>query len=152
MKIINFFPTFLNHTIGKIAGQPFRLAPFQQFTMYNVFAWKRRSDGLRRIRTVYDKRAKKNGKTAEMAGLGLYCQSFDKEMGAQVYVGATKEEQARLCWQQASDFVNSPVSNPGLRQMGFFTQQRVAKRGIGKNGPGVDLRVFVESKHQAIGR
>ncbi len=125
MRIIKFFPACLNHTIGKIAGQPFHLAPFQQFTMYNVFGWKRKSDGLRRIRTVYDKRAKKNGKTAEMAGLGVFCLSIDKEMGAQVYVGATKEEQARLCWQQAADFVNSPVANPVLRKIGFFTQQRI---------------------------
>lgn len=125
MKVINFFPTFLNHTVGKMAGQPFHLAPFQHFTMYNVFAWKRKADGLRRIRTVYDKRAKKNGKTAEMAGVGLYCLSFDKEMGAQVYVGATKEDQARLCWMQAEDFINSGVANPALKKMGFFTMQRV---------------------------
>jgi phage terminase large subunit-like protein len=36
MQIVNFFPTFLNHTKGKMAGQPFILAPFQQFTLYNV--------------------------------------------------------------------------------------------------------------------
>jgi phage terminase large subunit-like protein len=36
---INFFPSFLNHTKGKMAGKPFVLAPFQQFTIYNVFAW-----------------------------------------------------------------------------------------------------------------
>jgi hypothetical protein len=27
--------------------------------------------------------------------------SFDLEMEAEIYVGATKEEQARLCWEQA---------------------------------------------------
>jgi phage terminase large subunit-like protein len=48
------FPSFLNHTKGKMAGKPFVLAPFQQFTIYNVFAWK--SLSYRRINTVYDKR------------------------------------------------------------------------------------------------
>lgn len=126
MRIIEFFPAFLNHTTGKMAGQPFHLMPFQQFTMYNLFGWEDKK-GIRRINTVYDKRAKKNGKTAEMAGLALYCMSFDMEMAAQVFVGATKEEQARLCWNQAKMFIDSPVANPALSQLGFKCFQRIIR-------------------------
>ena len=125
MQIVNFYPTFLNHTIGKLAGKPFILAPFQQFTMYNVFGWTKIETGNRRINTVYDKRAKKNGKTAEMAGMALYCLSFDLEMEAQVFVGATKEEQARICWKQAKMYIESPVANPALRKMGFTCMQKI---------------------------
>jgi phage terminase large subunit-like protein len=132
MKIVNFFPTFLNHTIGKLAGKPFILAPFQQFTMYNIFGWIDVKTGFRRINTVYDKRAKKNGKTAEMAGLALFCSSFDLEMEAQIYVGATKEEQARICWKQAKMYIDSPVANPALRNMGFYCQQKII--GFKKTG------------------
>jgi phage terminase large subunit-like protein len=132
MQIINFFPAFLNHTIGKLAGQPFVLAPFQQFTMYNIFGWIDKKTGFRRINTVYDKRAKKNGKTAEMAGLALFCSSFDLEMEAQIYVGATKEEQARICWKQAKMYIESPVANPALRKMGFYCQQKII--GFKKTG------------------
>ncbi|KQS45924.1 hypothetical protein ASG38_15045 [Flavobacterium sp. Leaf359] len=124
MHIIDFFPRFLNHTKGKMAGKPFELAPFQQFTLYNVFGWIEDRRGVRRINTVYDKRAKKNGKTAEMAGLSLYCMSFDLEMEAEAYVGATKEEQARLCWEQAKMFIESPLANPALQKMGFYVQQK----------------------------
>lgn len=132
MQIINFYPTFLNHTIGKLAGKPFVLAPFQQFTMYNVFGWIKKETGYRRINTVYDKRAKKNGKTAEMAGMALYCLSFDLEMEAQVFVGATKEEQARICWKQAKMYIESPVANPALRNMGFNCMQKII--GFKKTG------------------
>lgn len=125
MKIVNFYPTFLNHTIGKLAGKPFELAPFQQFTMYNLFGWINIETGFRRINTVYDKRAKKNGKTAEMSGLALFCLSFDEEMEAQIYVGATKEEQARICWKQAKMYIESPVANPMLRKMGFYCLQKI---------------------------
>jgi phage terminase large subunit-like protein len=125
MRIVDFFPTFLNHTKGKMAGKPFILAPFQQFTMYNIFGWIKSSNGFRRINTVYDKRAKKNGKTAEMAGMALYAMSFDLEMEAEIYVGATKEDQARLCWEQAKMFIESPVANPNLRKMGFYTMQKI---------------------------
>ena len=127
MRILQFFPTFINHTTGAMAGQPFRLQPFQAFTMYNLFAWCNAVDGSRRIRTVYDKRAKKNGKTAEMAGLALYCMSVDLEMEAQIYVGATKEAQAKLCWTQARQFIESPAANKALKQMGFFCLQSEIK-------------------------
>jgi phage terminase large subunit-like protein len=122
MFAVTFFENFLNHTEGKMAGKPFVLAPFQQFTIYNVFGWKD-ATGKRRIKTIYDKRAKKNGKTAEMAGVALYCMSFDEEIKAQVFIGATKEEQARLCWNAAKDFIDSFVANTRLKQLGFRTMQ-----------------------------
>lgn len=122
MFAVTFFENFLNHTEGKMAGKPFVLAAFQQFTIYNVFGWKD-ATGKRRIKTIYDKRAKKNGKTAEMAGVALYCMSFDEEIKAQVFIGATKEEQARLCWNAAKDFIDSFVANPRLKQLGFRTMQ-----------------------------
>lgn len=128
MRAILFFQTFLNHTVGKLAGKPFVLAPFQQFTIYNVFGWLD-SRGFRRINTVYDKRAKKNGKTAEMAGLGLLGMTFDMEMGAQIYIGATKEEQAMLCWKQARSFIESPLANPAIRHIHFKVLQKVIENG-----------------------
>ena len=123
MAMIDFFPMLMNHTKGKIAGKPFYLAPFQQFTVYNVFGWKNINDNTRRIRTVYDKRAKKNGKTAEMAGWAILMMAFDEEMEGEIYVGATKEAQAKLCFNQVASFINSPVSNSTLRKIGFEKQQ-----------------------------
>lgn len=126
MQIINFFETFLKHTIGKMAGQPFILSPFQQFTLYNVFGWQEQTPigPKRRINNVYEKVGKKNGKTAVMAGVGLYCMSFDLEPGAQVYVGATKEEQAKICFNQAVDFIKY---SPELRKIGFSVYQKEIK-------------------------
>ena len=60
---------------------------------------------IRRINNVYEKIGKKNGKTAVMAGLALYHLSFEMEPGAECYVGATKEEQAKLCFHQACEFI-----------------------------------------------
>lgn len=160
MQAVNFFPTFLNHTKGKMAGNPFILAPFQQFTIYNIFGWIKKNNGFRRINTVYDKRAKKNGKTAEMAGLALFAMSFDLEMEAEIYVGATKEEQARLCWEQAKMFIESPVANPALRQMGFYAMQRIigfkktnakmrALGGDSKTQDGINCHVGIIDEYHA---
>jgi phage terminase large subunit-like protein len=124
MQIINFFPTALKHTKGRVAGKPFVLAPFQQFTMYNLFGWKD-AEGKRRINTVYDKRAKKNGKTAEMAGMALGVMTLDHESSAEVYVGATKEDQAKLCWDQAADFIEHAAhASPFLAGLGFRKLQK----------------------------
>jgi len=123
MRIVNFFPNFLNHTKGRMAGKAFHLAPFQQFCLYNVFAWKN-ARGFRRINKVYDKRAKKNGKTAEMAGVALFMLCLDGENESEVYVGATKEDQAKICWKQARQFIESPMANKLLKKAGFYTKQR----------------------------
>lgn len=125
--IINFFEKLLHHTKGKSAGHPFLLSPYQQFTLYNLFAWQTKNENgqtIRLIRNVYQKVAKKNGKTAELSGIGLYIKAFDGEEGAEVYVGATKEEQAKLCFQQASDFV---FKSTLLQQIGFKVYQKEIK-------------------------
>lgn len=131
MHIINFFHKFLKHTKGKSAGQQFILSPYQQFTLYNLFAWmeiKFNAAGdrvdTRRINEVYEKVAKKNGKTAVMAGVGLYCMAFDEEEGAEIYIGATKEDQAKLCFNQATEFVNA---SGVLQHIGFTTYQRTVR-------------------------
>lgn len=124
MMVINFFEKILFHTKGKkYAGKPFLLSPFQQFTYYNVFAWmqiKTDSD-VRRINNVYEKIGKKNGKTAGIAGLGLFHLSFDMEDGAECYIGATKEDQAKLAFSQACEFVNKSTL---LKELGFKIYQK----------------------------
>jgi phage terminase large subunit-like protein len=123
MFVIDFFPKFLTHTKGPMAKSktPFELSPYQQFTLYNIFAWINAKTGLRRINFVYEAVARKNGKTTQLAGLGLYCQSLDGEQGPEIYVGATKEAQAKTLWEQAYEFVNKSIL---LRTLGFKNTQR----------------------------
>jgi phage terminase large subunit-like protein len=126
MHIIKFFPLALQHTSSEVAGKPFILSPYQQFTVYNLFAWKRydnKGNKIRVFRKVYEKVARKNGKTAVMSGIGLYCQAFDDEKGAEVYVGATMEKQAKLVWQQAVNFIKT---SKFLKQCGWtYTQSEI---------------------------
>lgn len=122
--VIRFFENVLRHTKGrKHSGQPFILSPYQQFTLFNLFAWQTKNEeghSIRLIRNVYERVAKKNGKTAIMAGVLLYCLAFDDEPGAEVYIGATKEEQAKLCFSQAAEFINHNVL---LREIGYRVLQ-----------------------------
>ena len=123
MFVVNLFPILFVHTKGPLAKTktPFTLSPYQQFTIYNIFAWKITETGLRRINFVYEAVARKNGKTTQLAGLGLICQAFDEEEGSEIYVGATKELQAKTLWDQAYEFVMKSVA---LRAVGFKNTTR----------------------------
>lgn len=123
MFVINFYPTFLVHTKGPLGKlrQPFELVPYQQFTLYNIFAWQYVDTGLRRLNFVYEAVARKNGKTTFLAGLGLFGQALDGEEGPEIYVGATKELQAKTLWEQASAFVDKSLM---LRKLGFKNTNR----------------------------
>ena len=123
MRAVAFFPKFLQHTKGPLAKlrMPLQLSPYQQFTFYNIFAWKNTENGFRRITKIYEKVARKNGKSAQVAGFGLYCQAFDEEEGAEVYVGATKEAQAKVLWDQAAQYVYKSLP---MRYLGYANTTR----------------------------
>ena len=116
MRIIRFFPRFLKHTKGKFAGKSFELSPHQAFELYNIFGWKHKDTGLRRFKEVYNEEAKKNGKTAKLAGLAIYMLGFDGEQGAQVFSFAVEKAQARLSFEQAQEFIRASAD---LRRAGF---------------------------------
>lgn len=96
---LDFF-FFLKHSKGEFAGQSFKLEPWQQFIIYCVFGWKR-AGGLRRFRNAYVFVARKNGKSTFAAGIALYLFFADGEPGAEVYVAATKKDQARIVFKEA---------------------------------------------------
>jgi phage terminase large subunit-like protein len=97
-EVIDFF-AMLRHSKGKWSGKSFVLEPWQQFIIWVVFGWKR-IDGTRRFNTAYQEIARKNGKSTQLAGIGLYGLGFDDENGAEIYSVATKEEQAKITFSE----------------------------------------------------
>lgn len=96
----------LKHTKGEWAGQKFILEPWQQFVVWNIFGWKL-ADGTRRFRYVYIEIARKNGKTALSAGIGLYMLFADGESRPEVYSAATVKDQAKICFADAVEIVKN---------------------------------------------
>ena len=105
MRAINFIER-LKHTKGEWAGQRFRLEPWQQFVLWNIFGWKL-ANGTRRFRYVYIEIARKNGKTALSAGVGLYMLFADGEARPEVYSAATVKDQAKICFADAVEIVKA---------------------------------------------
>lgn len=105
MRAIHFIEK-LKHTKGEWAGQQFRLEPWQQFVLWNIFGWKN-ADGTRRFRYAYIEIARKNGKTALSAGIGLYMLFADGESRPEVYSAATVKDQAKICFSDAAEIVKA---------------------------------------------
>lgn len=105
MRAIHFIEK-LKHTKGEWAGQRFRLEPWQQFVLWNIFGWKK-ADGTRRFRYAYIEIARKNGKTALSAGIGLYMLFADGESRPEVYSAATVKDQAKICFSDAVEIVKA---------------------------------------------
>lgn len=108
----------LRHTKGKWASRyggrdtKIKLEPWQKFHIGSIFGWVR-PDGSRRFRHAYIEVARKNGKTTEGAGMANYAFWADRprEVGPEVYFGATKQEQAAIAWREAKMQIRS---NPTL--------------------------------------
>lgn len=113
LKAIKFIER-LKHTKGKWAGKPVVLEPWQQFIVYNIFAWKR-ADGTRRYRYVYIEVARKNGKTTLSAGIALYMLFADGEFRPEVYSVATVRDQAKICFADAVEIVKNTALKSRLQ-------------------------------------
>lgn len=104
---VYFFETFLRHSKGKWAGQPFKLLDWQRTQLIMPLLGWMRPDGTRRFRTAYAQVAKKNGKSTLAAGLNLYMLVGDGEMGAEVYCAAVDRPQAGIVFREAASMVKA---------------------------------------------
>lgn len=95
------FVEMMPHVKGKWAGTPLKLEPWQSFIFVNLFGFEHIGNGLRRFRRAFVFVPRKNGKTACAAPLGLGMLTIEAEPGAEVYCGATSEDQANEVFRPA---------------------------------------------------
>jgi phage terminase large subunit-like protein len=99
--VVRFFANDLKLTDGQWAGQPFKLAPWQEQDIIRpLFGWKRK-DGTRRYRRAIVWLPRKNGKTELAAGVSFIPLVLDGEPGAQVYSIAMSKDQASIVFKKA---------------------------------------------------
>lgn len=127
-RVIAYFAKF-KHTKGEFANKKFELEPWQDFYLCNIYGWFR-ADKTRRFNTVYLDIGRKNGKTSMAAIQGLYGLFGDRETRAEVYAAATKEEQARICLDEAKAFLKTI---PGWKKIfNLFTKAITVEEVGGK--------------------
>lgn len=109
----SFFPMALRHSKGsKFAGHPFHLEPWQLFIVWSIYGWKRTADDSRRFRYAHLSFGRKNGKSTLAAGFALIGLVMDREPGSEIYIAATKKDQAKCVFDEA---VRMRTSNESLK-------------------------------------
>lgn len=109
------FINALRHVKGEWAGQPFRLRPWQEHFVRELFGTLR-PDGLRQYRTASLWLGRKNGKTSLAAAIALYLLVGDGEPGAEVILAACDKDQASLVFDIAVGMVRqSPYLSGRLK-------------------------------------
>ena len=96
----------LCHTKGEFHGQPFKLLPWQEKVVRDVFGTVRDDDpSMRQYTTAYIEVAKKNGKSELGAAIALNMLCNDDEWRAEVYSCASDRQQAAIVFDVAVDMV-----------------------------------------------
>lgn len=109
-RAVAFFPRYLRHREGRLAGERFFLEKWQRTIVEDVFGWKRKGPNgqrlqLRRYRVVYIEIPRGNGKSTFAAGLALILLAADGERAAQVYSAARDRSQAKIVYSIARSMV-----------------------------------------------
>jgi phage terminase large subunit-like protein len=106
---------------GDFAGKPLELRIDQKFVVWCMMGWRQAADGLRRFRQIQFEIARKGGKStwaAYVACLLLYMDS-PVERGAQGYVAATKQDQAKIVWNAGLKMIQK---SPALMKRAKITE------------------------------
>lgn len=113
---IEFIEKFCRHSKGKWAGKPVVLELWQKAIVQAIFGFVDEETRLRKYKKAILFVARKNGKSTLDSGLSLYMLTKDGEGGAEVYSVATKKEQAKIVWDEATRMVRqSPQLNARLK-------------------------------------
>lgn len=100
---------------GRISRKPFKLLPWQEKIIRDVFGTVRDEDpSMRQYNQVYIEIGKKNGKSELGAALALNMLVNDDEWKAEVYSCASDRQQAAIVFDVAVDMVKQ---NPTLSKL-----------------------------------
>jgi phage terminase large subunit-like protein len=97
------FAQLMPHIKGDWAarGQRIKLERWQVFILSSIFGWVHSVTGKRRFRVADVIVPRKNAKSTLAAVIGLYMLAADGEFGAEVYSGATSQDQAMEVFRPA---------------------------------------------------
>lgn len=104
-EIANKYITFIERLVfteGAKQGQLIQLENWQAFYISQIFGWVSKTDPTKRrfVETTLCV-PRKNGKSTLIGIISLACAYLDNEARGQVYMAATSQKQARLCFDSA---------------------------------------------------
>ena len=137
------FIEFLPHVKGKWSGSKIKLQPWQKFIICNLFGWQNKETHLRRFQRAFIFLPRKQGKTTIAAAIGLLMLTAESEPGAEIYCGATSEDQANEVFRPAKAMSEKAegfkdLYNVDVMKSSIFREEGLSffRKLIGKPGEG----------------
>ena len=95
------------HTKGVLAGERIEPHIIHKFVFGNVYGWVHRETGHRRFKKMYWQVARKNTKSQSLALVALFelFVFLGNQEQSEVYIAATKREQARIVYDEAHNML-----------------------------------------------
>lgn len=144
------------HTKGYLAGTYIDPVPIQMFIFGNLYGWKRVKDGTRRFRLSYWQVARKNAKTQSNACVASYEMSALGEPNAEVYIGATQTDQAKILWNETyRQIMNSDFKDKFEKSYGNIVHTKsgsitkALSKEAGKTGDGLSPQAGLVDEYHA---
>ena len=116
-SIVDWFK-YLRHSKGVLAGQPIYLTTWQKFCLCQIYGWVRMETRTRRFRKSYKQVARKNAKSQEQAGVGLYEMSVTATKNhevAETYTAGTKRDQSKVVFREADLMLRGSPLKPKFK-------------------------------------
>lgn len=106
-EFIISFQEFFKFADGIKAGQPMKMARFQEWIVGNIFCWKHKEHGYVRFTKAYIQIARKNGKSMILGYIG-FIKSLLYDY-AQVYCVASKRDQAEIVIKEIKKMLDKAI-------------------------------------------
>jgi phage terminase large subunit-like protein len=110
-EFIISFQDFFKFADGIKAGQPMKMAKFQEWIVGNIFCWKHKEHGYVRFTRAYIQIARKQGKSMLLGYIG-FIKSLLYDY-AQVYTVASKRDQAEIVIKEIKKMLDQSI--PSVR-------------------------------------
>lgn len=85
----------------------FKCVGFQEFILGSLFGWRNKDTNDRRFTESYVQLSRKQGKSILNGVICLWCSNFDGYRNGQIYCTATKQDQAKIIFDQICKFINA---------------------------------------------
>lgn len=131
-KALRFFEwmNLFKHTKGVLKGQNIEPHEIQYFVFGNIYGWVSKKTGYRRFRKAYWQVARKNAKSQSLACVASYEAMAFGEMMSEVYIGATKTDQAKIVWNETEAMLASCPELKGKYRVAYGVINHPKTRSI----------------------
>lgn len=106
IRIINWMKLF-KHRKGILQGQRIEPHIIQKFIFGNIYGWVHKDTGYRRFNKAYWQVGRKNAKSQSLSCVGSYELMVLGEGTSEVYCAATKNDQAKIVWEETEAMLNA---------------------------------------------